>query len=65
MKNDREQRMDVMEIEEEEGHSHFFLAQDVFELEEEYLGTFPREPYCRTLTKTNTIKEARQSFFRK
>lgn len=45
MKNDREQRMDVMEIEEEEGHSHFFLAQDVFELEEEYLGTFPREPY--------------------
>jgi len=46
MKNDREQRMDVMEIEEEEGHSHFFLAQDVFELEEEYLGTFPREPYC-------------------
>lgn len=42
MKNDREQRMDVMEIEEEEGHSHFFLAQDIFELEEEYLGTFPR-----------------------
>lgn len=34
--------MDIMEI--KEGHSHFFLAQDVFELEEEYLGTFPREP---------------------
>lgn len=44
MKNDGEQRMDVMETEEEEGHSHFFLAQDVFELEEKYLGTFPREP---------------------
>lgn len=42
MKNDGGQRMDVMEIE-EEGHSHFFLAEDVFELEEEYLGTFPRE----------------------
>lgn len=42
MKNDREQRMDVMEIEEEEGHSHFFLAQDVFELEEEYFGDFPQ-----------------------
>lgn len=44
MKNDGGQRMDVMEIEEEEGHSHFFLAEDVSELEEEHLGTFPREP---------------------
>lgn len=35
--------MDVMETE-GRGSQPLFLAQDVFELEEEYLGTFPREP---------------------